>query len=103
MVIENILARYGIKRETLSEGEQDTLEGWAKGYNETELHIEDVRKHIERMIISVENELTEVGLTKENDTFLKARLKNYLMLREFVASPERAKEYIESQIKGLRS
>ena len=50
---------------------------------------------------SVEQELTKTGHDSKQDLFLKARLRNYMLLDAFMTTPEKAKEQIENAISGM--
>lgn len=96
----------------LTSDERETLHGWLERLSAKALVVEDIKKHLRVMIGSVEQELVNTdefeyvffGLFKRvnrKHLFLKARLRNYLLLEAFVTSPERAKEALESQLKAL--
>lgn len=104
--------------------ELQTLLSWADQLQSKEATIADVRFHISQMKEFVEQELTAkkelpnkwlhllsyfipfVGLIEKwyQDQYelgLKARLRNYMLFENFLASPERRKKAIESQIERL--
>ena len=61
--------------------------------------LDDVKKHIHSMRQAVEFALATEKLGKNEDLFLKARLKNYILLESLFERPERAKDMIESYTK----
>jgi hypothetical protein len=103
MKINDILERVGLKYEDLNFDEKETLNGWMKQLQGNKLTLEDVRKNIVSMKESVEREITVVGLNTKQDTLLKARLRNYMLLEAFMTSPEKAEQALERQMAGLIS
>ena len=103
MKINDILERVGLKYEDLNFDEKETLNGWMNQLQGNKLTIEDVRKNIVSMKESVEREITVVGLNTKQDTLLKARLRNYMLLEAFMTSPEKAEKALERQMAGLIS
>lgn len=97
------LEERGIKYETLTTAEKETLQGWSKALATKELTLADIQTYIRALIEGVERELANYNLDKHQDLFLKARLKNYLMISDFLTGPEKAKKYIEQSIQNLKS
>ena len=54
------------------------------------------------MTESVEQELCEHELPRTKDIFLKARLKNYILLSDFLTTPDKAKKSLEQYLQGLK-
>jgi len=100
-MLEEILKKYNLKFDDLSEGERQTLFSWIGALQETALSIEKIREYVRAMKDSVEMELTKIGHESKQDIFLKARLRNYMMLEAFLSSPEKAKQSIERAIAGI--
>ncbi len=86
---------FGYKYEELTKDEQKTVEQWAEGLGNKTLTIDDVKGYIASMRHSVEVEMTAWNLDKDQDLFLKARLRNLMMLDAFLTSPDKAKKAIE--------
>jgi len=103
MKINDILERVGLKYEDLNFDEKETLNGWMNQLQGNKLTLEDVRKNITSMKESVERDITVVGLNTKQDTLLKARLRNYMLLEAFMTSPEKAEKALERQMAGLIS
>ena len=61
----------------------------------SKITLDDVKKHIHQMRMSVEFALASEKLAKNEDLFLKARLKNYILLESLFERPERAKETLQ--------
>lgn len=100
-MFDKILERLNLKFEDLTREERTTLQSWMDVLQKKRISLEDVRVNITAMKEAVENELTKTDLNSNQDLFLKARLRNYLLLEAFLSSPERAKEALERMIEGL--
>lgn len=108
--MEELLLRFGIKKEELNAQELVTLKNWAESLQKNTLSLTDVQNYIVDMISSVERELTGYEYPKDFSSFLfkkrrmrhlQARLYNYIMLRDFLMAPQKARSYIEKHIKNL--
>src|SRR5436309_2426921 len=97
-----LLENRGIKYETLTIAEKETLQQWTTTLASKELTVADIKDHVGALIEGVERELANYNLDKNQDLFLKARLKNYLMLSDFLTGPEKAQKYIEQSIQNLK-
>jgi len=102
MGIDDILEKYNLKYEDLLEDEKKTLSEWMENLSKAELTLDSVKNYISRMKVTVEEELTKVGHESKQDIFLKARLRNYMLLENFLESPERAKKALEASISGIK-
>ena len=100
-MIDKILEKIGIKFEDLSVDEKDTLYKWIDDLEKNKLTIEGIRGYIASMKASVENELTKIGHESKQDIFLKARLRNYMLLEDFLSKPKKAKQAIEKALAGI--
>ena len=104
-MIDEILQRLGLKYEELDTpghaGEKEELNRWLEDLSKNKITIAGIKSHIAGMKYSVETELTKPNLNSKQDLFLKARLRNYMLLEAFLTSPEKAKEAIERQIASL--
>lgn len=107
-MFEELLAQYGLKRDELNPDEIATLHTWASTLANNALTLRDVADHVSAMTESVERELAEPPKSvvdwlfrKKRQAHLIARLQNYLMLRDFMTKPERARKFIEGQLKRL--
>jgi len=88
----------GINIETLNNAEKETYFSMLKEVQKAQMSPEKLRSYIVELRTAVEQELVKVDLTSDQDLFLKARLKNYILLEIFLFSPERAKEALEDMI-----
>lgn len=69
-----------------------------KAVSEAQLTPEKLKDYILSMRNAVENELVREVLNTTQDIFLKARLRNYMLLESFLMSPEKAKKALEDSI-----
>ena len=109
-MLNDLLHKFNINRSTLTNDELQTIDTWAKALRTRKLAPEDVLEYIESMITAIERELTGYD-TPQNFTalifrrnrrkHLEARLFNYLMLRDFLSSPEKARKFAETQLRNL--
>jgi len=102
-MIDEILARVGLKYDDLEPPERETLNVWLQALQQSQVNPEKLKGYISSMRESVENELTKSDLGTKQDLFLKARLRNYLLLEAFLSSPDKAKEQLDRAIAGLVS
>lgn len=110
-MIDEILNKFGIKFEELTGEERKTLETWTQALTAGQLTMESVREYLRAMKDSVEEALESepeivylLGIFKvanRNHVFLKARLRNYRMLLDFLSTPERARKAIEKSLSTL--
>lgn len=101
-MLSSLLEKFGVKYEDLTTAEKDTLQEWTKALASKELTLNDVKDHIRALIEAVERELANYNLKRDQDLFLKARLKNYLMISDFLTGPDKAKKYIEQSIQNIK-
>lgn len=92
---------FKLKYEELTKAERDQLYVWMDQMQKAVVTLEDVKGYIHTMRDSVENELTKVSNSKEEDYLLKARLRNYMLLEAFLSSPERAKAALKKAAEGI--
>ena len=102
-MIDDLLQRVGLKFEDLNAQERETLNVWLQALQQGELNTGKVKEYIASMRDGVEQELTKADLNSKQDTFLKARLRNYMLLEAFLSTPEKAKGQMERAVAGLVS
>lgn len=100
-MIDEILTRFNLKYEDLNVAERETIDSWAASLNQNQMTLEHVRAYVASMRDSVEQELTSVAHNSKQDIFLKARLRNYLLLEAFLDTPEKAKKALERMLSGI--
>lgn len=110
--MEDLLRKFNLTRDDLTPQEQETLQQWSDMLSQKQLKLEDVKKYVNGMIESIEREMTgyespnalvNLVFSKRRDRHLRARLRNYLLLRDFLTSPEKARSYVEKSLSGLAS
>ena len=108
--MEEILRKMNIDRDSLNSMERETLERWSKNLQQSELSLANVKEYISGMIESLEREVagheypkgfTAFLFRKKRMRHLQARLYNYILLRDFLTSPEKARSYIEKHISQM--
>ncbi len=102
-ILDDVLVKYNLKYEDLRSDERETLNVWLQALQQGQLTLEKVKSYVTGMRESIEQEVTKVGLTKEQDLFLKARLRNYILLEGFLSTPEKAKEQLDRAISSFAS
>ena len=101
--MDEILHKIGLKYEDLTAVERDTLQTWNKSLEQRKLSVESIKEYVSSMRFAVERELTQVGHESKQDIFLKARLRNYILLEGFLESPEKARKALDQAVAGLVS
>jgi hypothetical protein len=100
-ILSDFLEKAGLKYEDLSTAEQETLHSWMEVLQRNELTLAGVTQYIRLMKDSIEQEVSSVSHNSKQDIFLKARLRNYILLESFLSSPEKAKAALERQMAGI--
>jgi len=100
--MDDILKKYGLKYEDLNPTEKETLNTWLTALKQGQLTLDKIKDYISAMRDSVESELTKIGHENKQDIFLKARLRNYMLLEGFLSTPERAEKMMEKSLSGLK-
>ena len=100
-MIDELLEKVGLKYDDLSSVEKETLNTWMEALQKGQLSVESIKDYITSMREAVESELAKADLGTKQDLFLKARLRNYMLLDSFLTTPEKAKEQIENAISGM--
>lgn len=103
MTIDEILEKLGLKYEDLTSAEKETLFQWTDVLNRNKLTLEGVKTYITSMRDAVEQDLTKTGHNSKEDIFLKARLRNYMLLEAFLSTPEKARQALDRAIAGMVS
>jgi len=102
MNIDSILEKFNVKYDDLSNDERETLNSWIKVLADKKITVELIKENIIAMKMAVEQELCKVGHNNKEDIFMKARLRNYMLLEAFLESPEKAKKALEQSLRGLK-
>ena len=99
--MDEILEKLGLKYDDLNSMERETLHSWMEAINKNVLTVDTIKKYLAQMRDGVEQELIKTENGTKQDIFLKARLRNYMLLEAFLASPERAKEAMAKALAGI--
>jgi len=101
--IENYLKSLGIRDfDDLRSDEKETYFKMLEIAESSKIDLETVKKHVRDMRMAVEFSLANEKLKKNEDLFLKARLKNYLLLENLFDRPDRARQMLEQYTKVKR-
>jgi hypothetical protein len=100
-MLDKLLEKAGLRFEDLSKDEQQTILTWTDTIQKSAISVEKIKGYITSMREAVERELSMIDLGSKQDTFLKARLRNYLLLEALMISPEKAQEQLENMLSGL--
>lgn len=100
-MLDKILEKFGLKFEELKAPERETLNMWMEALEKGQLSIPKIKEYIGSMKEAIERELCKHDLGSKQDLFLKARLRNYMLLEAFLSTPEKAKKQIENALSGI--
>ena len=100
-MIDKLLEKFGLKFEDLNDLERDWLTTQLESLQKGVLSVEKIREYISGMKSAVEHELTKTDHNSKQDLFLKARLRNYLLLEAFLSSPQKAQQALEDALSNL--
>ena len=101
-MIDEILKKFNLKYDNLNEAEKETLRGWLENIKTQKITVEKIKEYIRAMLSGVERELAQDNLSKTKDIFDKARMRNYLLLLDFLESPEKAKKALEKSLRNIK-
>ena len=102
-MFDEILQKTGLKYEDLTSQEKETFHSWVDAMRETGVSVTKVKDHIESMKYSVEMELGDTKHNSKRDLYLKARLKNYMLLEALLSTPEKAQKALDRALAGIVS
>ena len=102
-MIDEILQKLGLKFDDLSAAERETLLSWTKALESNQLTVGMVKEYVHSLRDSVEQEVVKVNHNSKEDLFLKARLRNLMLLEAFLTSPEKAKQALDRALAGMVS
>lgn len=110
-MIDEILEKKGIKYEDLKPNERQTFLSMLDQLNKSSLTLPKLKDYITSMRDTVENELVNepefvrilgiFAVPNRNQIYLKARLRNYILLQSFLSTPEKAKAQLENALSGM--
>lgn len=90
-LLDKVLEEQGLNYEDLSLAERETYN--KANFSTQKLTLSDLKEHIRYMKDSIASQLADTPETdKRTNLYLKARLKNYILLEAFIVRPEKAAE-----------
>lgn len=95
-----LLKKHNLKYEDLNPMERETFHQMVEAMRQGQLTMETIRDHISAMKQSVEQELTRFDLGSKQDIFLKARLRNYILLEALLMTPEIAQKRLDQALRN---
>lgn len=112
--LEETLQRLGVDSYSdLTDDEKKVYDGWLEQLSK-DMTVDQVRNYLTQMINSITMELADEPefihskifpfwkRSNPKNVYLKARLKNYILLNAFMGSPQQAKEALESNLQQLK-
>jgi hypothetical protein len=99
--MDELLKLFGVKDlsyDQLTPPERQTFHSWLDGLRKNQLTVADIHKYITQLRDQVEGELTKPNLTPREDIYLKARLRNLLLLDSMLSLPVKAEELLRKQV-----
>lgn len=92
-----------VKYEELNQLEKEEYDKLYSSFRNKQISLEDFRVHISTMKNGVALELAELSNDQtERNTYLKARLKNYILIEAFLDTPAKAKEAFDKAMKNIK-
>jgi hypothetical protein len=111
MQAQQLLDKFNLKLDDLTEAERKTYFEWIDKLSKQQITLEDVKTFIPRLIADINEELSGLSEPKHfwhlmfqrrRDVYLKARLKNLLMIQDFLTAPEKAQKWVENQLSSIK-
>ena len=109
-MLDELLDQYKLKYDDLNPTERETLNSWVTAIKNSQITIEKIRDFIINMKESVEKELSQepeyiqlfiFKVRNDKNILLKARLRNYLLIEGFIATPQKAEDQLKQVIAGF--
>jgi len=101
-MIDELLKKYNLKYEELTPDERSTFSVMLDAIQQSALTVEKIKDFISSMKYAVEQEIVKTPANTKQDFFLKARLKNYMLLEAFLMSPVKAKKALEQSLSNFK-
>ena len=101
-IFEQLLQNLGIKDyDQLTPDEQSTYRSWLEKVEKAKITLDDIKRGVSAM-----REVVEMELVKEErspkDRYLKARLKNLILIESILSRPDRARAALESYVASTK-
>lgn len=113
-MLDKLLKKTGLRFEDLDtpghSGEKDYLLKMQADLQKNKVNIQSTREYLASMRESVERELVDepefnyifiFKVPNRKQIYLKARLKNYMLLELYLSTPERLKKQMEDAVSGM--
>jgi hypothetical protein len=113
-LINEVLEKFGLKEEDLDtpghSGEMETLLKMQQTIQKNQVSVERTRAYVSSLREEVTKQLVDepefnyifiFKVPNRKQIFLKARLKNYMLLEAYLSSPERMKQEMEDMVSVL--
>lgn len=109
-MLDEILRSHNLSFDELTKAEKDTLDSMLNGLSTKTITAEDMKQFIKSMRDVIENELINepefiyvfvFKVLNRKQIFLKARLRNCMVLESFLTGPEKARKVIESALLNI--
>jgi len=110
-MIDEILEKAGLKYEDLNATEKQTFHSMLEQLNKSGLTPAKLKDYVISMRDAVEQELVNepefirilgiFAVPNRKQIYLKARLRNYMLLQAFLSTPEKAREQLENALSGM--
>lgn len=97
--MDDFLEHLGITYDDLKPQEKEHYQNWYKQVENSTLTLDGVKNYIIDLRRTLEKEITESNNSEKQDLYLKARLRNLLLIESLFISAERAKQALESELK----
>jgi hypothetical protein len=89
--LKDYLTKRSLNFEDLTNEEKDTFLAWQKILEQKPLTIDEQINSLAEMIDTLILELVKIRTNDQNDTFLKARIENYLTIKSALCKNEKDK------------
>ena len=98
-LMDKILEERGLNYEDLNQAERDTYN--RGNFSTKQITVSDIKNYVAYMKDSIALQLTDTP-TSDPDTLhvLQARLKNYIVLEDFLLRPEKAEEAFRKSLEA---
>lgn len=98
MLLE-VLKKLGINYENLEEWEKQSFDEYEKRLATKEIKLDDVKDFVSFQISTLQSQLLSYDNSKDKDLFLKACLRNMMILSAFIGSSENQKKQALEELK----
>ena len=111
MKLEDLLGQFGLSLDELNAAERQTLNDWLGKLRSKQLTLPDVQEHLASLVSALEREIAGLEtpptlvswlFASRRQLYLRARLKNYLMIQDFLLGPQRAEKWVTAQVQNLK-